>query len=221
MVGEEILDRETQLKRKLTPLEKSKVLEETVKLYVTNDGDNLSEFQRRMAECRGFIDVPGQGLVRKNADGSYERYDPSQPYDLPSLGEGEGEGEEPPGQPEPLQPLPERGGRRSRSPPPPGEETSRTAQLVASLAAWPSRRLPSCDSGARLKADAYRQTSQLQMELEAEASPELQHLGMPPFCKGCPTRQNRANTGECPMKTWGRGAGDIPSASFMDTVCLL
>ena len=29
MVGEEILDRETQLKRKLTPLEKSKVLEET------------------------------------------------------------------------------------------------------------------------------------------------------------------------------------------------
>ena len=79
-------------------------------------------------------------------------------------------------------------------------------------------------SSQRRKACALRklaclaETSQLQMELEAEASPELQHLGMPPFCKGCPTRQNRANTGGCPMKTWGRGAGDIPSASFMDTV---
>ena len=114
MVGEEIYYRATQLKRSLSPLEKFKVLEETAKLYVTNGGDNLSEFQRRMAERRGFIDVPGQGFVRKNADGSYERYDPSQSYELPSLGEGEGE--DPPGQPEPLQPLPERGGQGTQAP---------------------------------------------------------------------------------------------------------
>lgn len=112
MVGEEIGARETSLKRKLTPLEKSKVLEEAAKLYVTNDGDKLSEFQHRMAERRGFIDVPGQGFVRKNADGSYERYDPSQPYELPPLGEGEG----PPRQPEPLQPLPDRRGQEEKAP---------------------------------------------------------------------------------------------------------
>ena len=43
-----------------------------------------------MAERRGFIDVPGQGFVRKNTDGSYEHYDPSQPYELPPLDEREG-----------------------------------------------------------------------------------------------------------------------------------
>ena len=52
------------------------MLEEAAKVYVTNGGDNLSEFQHRMAERQGFIDVPGQGYVRKNADGNYERYDP-------------------------------------------------------------------------------------------------------------------------------------------------
>ena len=110
MVGEEIGERETQLKRKLTPLEKSKVLEETAKLYVVNDGDRLPEFQRRMAERRGFIDVPGQGFVRKNADG------PTQPYELPQLDEPDRP------HPEPLQPLPEREGQGAQAPAPPRQK---------------------------------------------------------------------------------------------------
>lgn len=40
----------------------------------------------------------------------------------------------------------------------------------------PSRRLPSCDSGAWFKPDGYHQASQLQMELEAEASQPTKHV---------------------------------------------
>ena len=126
MVGEEIGARETNLKRKLTPLEKSKVLEEAAKVYVTNGGDNLSEFQHRMAERQGFIDVPGQGFVRKNADGSYERYDPSQSYELPPLGEGEG----PPRQPEPLQPIPDRQGQGAQAPAEPRQKRQKRPKMM-------------------------------------------------------------------------------------------
>ena len=126
IVGEEIYDRATQLKRSLSPLEKFKVLEEVAKRYVTNDGDILSEFQRRMAERRGFIDTDGQGFVRKNADGSYERYDPSQSYELPPLGEGE----DPPRQPEPLQPLPDRRGQKEKAPAEPGQKRQKRPKMM-------------------------------------------------------------------------------------------
>ena len=129
IVGEEIYDRETQLKRRLSPLEKFKVLEEVAKRYVTNDGDILSEFQRRMAERRGFIDTDGQGFVRKNADGSYERYDPSQSYELPSLGEGE-EPQEPARQPEPLAPLPERPSPEEKSPSAPRQKRQKRPKMM-------------------------------------------------------------------------------------------
>lgn len=126
IVGEEIYYRATQLKRSLSPLEKFKVLEEVAKRYVTNDGDILSEFQRRMAERRGFIDTDGQGFVRKNADGSYERYDPSQSYELPPLGEGE----DPPRQPEPLQPLPDRRGQKEKAPAEPGQKRQKRPKMM-------------------------------------------------------------------------------------------
>ena len=129
IVGTEIRDRATQLKRSLSPLEKFKVLEEVAKRYVTNDGDILSEFQRRMAERRGFIDTDGQGFVRKNADGSYERYDPSQSYELPPLGEGE-EPQEPARQPEPLAPLPERQGQEAQAPAGPGQKRQKRPKMM-------------------------------------------------------------------------------------------
>lgn len=127
MVGEEIRERQAQLNRKLSPLERHKVLEEAAKLYVTNKGEKLSEFQRRMAERRGFIDIPGQGFVRENADGSYTQLYPSQPYELPPLDTDTGT---PQNEPELLPPLPERPSPEEKSPSAPRQKRQKRPKMM-------------------------------------------------------------------------------------------
>ena len=85
IVGEEIDHREKQLKRKLSPLEKTKVLEDMSKQRVLGDGAKTYKYLERIAAKHGYRDVPGIGLAKKNPDGSVVKLNPSKVYELGAL----------------------------------------------------------------------------------------------------------------------------------------
>ena len=115
-LGEEVAAQEQKLGRKLSPLEKHKVLQDMAKVHVLSNNTIIHGYRYRMAQRAGFIDIPGQGMVRevRGADGTvtYEQFDPSAEYEPPMPEPRQ------PAAREPLPPLPDRNAPAQGTPAP-------------------------------------------------------------------------------------------------------